>query len=195
MSDLHPARHRRSCNEPGHAHELTFTCYRRFRFLSAERACRWLGDAIHEARRTLDFAFWAFVFMPEHAHLIVCPQRPGYEMATILKAIKEPVGRHSVSYIAEHAPACSPDHATTRRADRTLVLAIRWRIRSEHLGTPDPDVDDRLHPHEPRPAWPCGEGQRLALVECGLVRGKSDVRPDSRSNSSRVGFRLKLSGP
>ena len=108
MSDLHPARHRRSCNEPGHAHELTFTCYRRFRFLSAERPCRWLGDAIHEARRSLDFAFWAFVFMPEHAHLIVCPRRPAYEMATILKAIKEPVGRQGVSYIAEHAPPGFP---------------------------------------------------------------------------------------
>jgi len=29
-------RHRCSFNEPGHAHELTFTCYRRFRCLSAE---------------------------------------------------------------------------------------------------------------------------------------------------------------
>ncbi len=121
MSDLHPARHRRSCNEPGHAHELTSTCYRRFRFLSAERTCRWLGDAIHEARRTLDFGFWAFVFMPEHAHLIVCPRRPVYGMATILKAIKEPVGRQGVSYIAEHAPAWLP-RITRQRGRRTERL-------------------------------------------------------------------------
>ena len=59
-------RHRRSFNEPGHAHELTFTCYRRFRFLAAERTRDWLARAIDEARAKLDFALWAFVFMPEH---------------------------------------------------------------------------------------------------------------------------------
>jgi putative transposase len=39
------------------------------------------------ARKTHDFALWAFVFMPEHVHLIVWPRRPTYEMANILKAI------------------------------------------------------------------------------------------------------------
>jgi putative transposase len=121
MSDPHPPAHRRSCNEPGHAHALTFTCYRRFRFLSAERTCQWLGEAIEEARRALDFALWAFVFMSEHAHLIVCPRRPGYDMATILKAIKEPVGRRAVSHIAEYAPAWLP-RITRKRGLRTERL-------------------------------------------------------------------------
>jgi putative transposase len=47
---------RRSFNEPGHAHELTFTCYRRFQFLAAERTCGWLAEAIESARAELDFA-------------------------------------------------------------------------------------------------------------------------------------------
>ena len=81
-------RHRRAFNEPGHAHELTFTCYRRFRFLSAQRTCDWLARAIDDARTKLDFALWAFVFMPEHVHLLVCPRQIEYQVAEILKAIK-----------------------------------------------------------------------------------------------------------
>lgn len=64
---------RRSFNEPGHAHELTFTCYRRLRFFSAERTCRWLAEAIAAARGGRDFDLWAFVLMPEHVHVIVRP--------------------------------------------------------------------------------------------------------------------------
>ncbi|MBI1313165.1 hypothetical protein GC176_17885 [bacterium] len=43
--------HRRNCNEPAHAHGLTFSCYQRFRFLQAERTCQWLPEAIDEARK------------------------------------------------------------------------------------------------------------------------------------------------
>jgi putative transposase len=64
-------RHRRSYNDPNHAHELTFTCYHRFRFLTSDRTCGWLAEAIQEARVKLDFALSAYVFMPEHVHLIV----------------------------------------------------------------------------------------------------------------------------
>src|SRR6266403_851024 len=41
---------RPTVNEPGHAHELTFCCFRRFAFLKAERVCEWLAEAINEAR-------------------------------------------------------------------------------------------------------------------------------------------------
>jgi putative transposase len=121
MREPHRAPHRRCCNEPGHAHELTFTCYRRFRFLSAERTCQWLSESIEEARRALNFALWAFVFMPEHAHLIVWPRRPVYETSAILKEIKEPVGRNAVSYLAEHAPEWLP-RITRQRGQRTERL-------------------------------------------------------------------------
>jgi putative transposase len=39
-------RHRRNCNEPGHAHGLTFSCYRGYQFLKAERTCVWLVESI-----------------------------------------------------------------------------------------------------------------------------------------------------
>lgn len=93
------AHRRRRFNEPGQAHELTFTCFRRYPFLKAERTCQWLAEAIEEARTQFDFALWAYVFMPEHVHLIVYPRQPDYDMARILKAIKEPVGKRAVRFL------------------------------------------------------------------------------------------------
>ncbi len=55
---------RLATDEAGHAHELTFSCFHSFPFLRAERTCQWLADAVNEARRELDFALWAYVFMP-----------------------------------------------------------------------------------------------------------------------------------
>ncbi|MBV8611320.1 MAG: hypothetical protein JO034_28150 [Singulisphaera sp.] len=98
------AHRRRHFDEPGQAHELTFTCYRRFRFLDAERTCTWLAQAIERARVRLDFDLWAYVFMPEHAHLILWPRRPDSRIAPILKAIKQPVGQRGVAYLEAHAP-------------------------------------------------------------------------------------------
>jgi putative transposase len=89
--------HRRNYNEPGDAHELTFSCYQGYKFLQAERTCEWLKEAIDAARVTLDFALWAYVVMPEHAHVIVWPRRPNYDVADIRKAIKEPVGRKGIN--------------------------------------------------------------------------------------------------
>ena len=124
MSRDPESRHRRAFNEPGHAHELTFTCYRRFRFLSAERTCDWLARAIDDARSKLDFALWAFVFMPEHVHLVVCPRRIEYKVADILKAIKEPVGRQAVEHVRLHAPEWLP-RITRRRGQR--VERLFWQ--------------------------------------------------------------------
>jgi putative transposase len=113
--------HRRSFDEPGHAHELTFSCYQRFSFLRAERTCRWLADAINQARASLDFALWAYVFMPEHVHLIIYPRQPAYQTAAIRKAIKEPVGRRAIRYLAETAPDWLP-RVTRKRGTRTERL-------------------------------------------------------------------------
>ena len=89
-------------NEPGHAHELTFSCFRGYAFLQAERTCQWLADAINEARQECDFSLWAYVFMPEHVHLLIRPNRKIYDISTVLKAIKQPVGIKAVKYLRKH---------------------------------------------------------------------------------------------
>src|SRR4051812_13024707 len=95
---------RPAINEANHAHEFTFCCFRRYAFLKAERTCVWLAEAIHEARTKWDFAVWAYVFMPEHVHLLVFPRRPDYDTRIILKTIKEPVGRKGVKHLRANSP-------------------------------------------------------------------------------------------
>lgn len=97
-------RHRRNFNEPGHAHELTFSCYRRYPFLKSERSCRWLAEAIDAARDKYPFDLWAYVFMPDHAHLIICPREPVYDIAEIRKAIKAPVGCRAIAFLEAESP-------------------------------------------------------------------------------------------
>ncbi len=113
--------HRRNYNEPGHAHELTFSCYKRFKFLQAERTCQWLAESTEEARVDCTFDLWAYVFMPEHVHLIVRPREAKYDVADIWKAIKSPVGCKAIKHLLAVAPHWIP-RITRRRGKKTERL-------------------------------------------------------------------------
>ena len=91
-------------NEPGEAHELTFTCFHRFPLLSKERSCTWLVESIQRTRARYDFDVWAYVIMPEHVHLLINPRRIEYDISAILKAIKWPVAVQAKRYLELNAP-------------------------------------------------------------------------------------------
>jgi putative transposase len=97
-------RHRRNVNDPGDAHELTCSCYRGYKFFASDRVRAWLKEALDAARAELEFDLWAYVFMPEHVHLIVCPHRQEYDIGEIRQAIKEPVGRAAMKYLRRLRP-------------------------------------------------------------------------------------------
>ena len=105
-------------NDFGHAHELTFCCVSRHPFLGAERVCGWLADAVNAARVRYGFAVWAYVFMPDHAHLIVHPETAGYDIRHILKAVKEPVGRIAITHLRTNHPEWLP-RLTIRKGGRS----------------------------------------------------------------------------
>jgi putative transposase len=90
---------RKSFNIYGHAHELTFSCYHRYPFFKANRCCRWLAEAIDIARHRQNFSLWAFVFMPDHIHLIILPRADHYDMGRILENIKRPVGVKAIRHL------------------------------------------------------------------------------------------------
>ncbi|UCD52288.1 MAG: transposase [Phycisphaerales bacterium] len=100
-------RYRKLCrrwNAPGHAHALTFSCYRQTPLLLEARFCGYLIDAIEAARSRHAFDLWAYVFMPEHVHLVLCPKRDDYSIARILQSIKQPVARKAIALLREHRP-------------------------------------------------------------------------------------------
>jgi putative transposase len=101
-------RHRRNYNETGHAHELTFSCYHGYAFLKAERTCKWLADSINVARIELQFDLWSFVFMPDHAHLVICPRQHFYNVAAIRSPIKHPTSKVALAWLRANAPHWLP---------------------------------------------------------------------------------------
>mgnify|MGYP002623844553 CR=1 FL=1 len=115
-------RHRRSFHEFGDAHEVTFSCYRRFPFFRAERTCEWLKQAIDSARVSESFALWAYVFMPDHIHLLILPVSGDADMARILKSIKSPVGRRALRYVRTHSPEWLPRLSRTRGQKREYLF-------------------------------------------------------------------------
>jgi putative transposase len=104
----------RAYNEPGHAHELTFSCFQRFAFLSKDRTCQWLADAIRHATIELNYSLWAYVFMPDHVHLIVYPQQNVYDDAKLLSRVKEPVSRKAIQFLKSEAPDWLPHIAVQK---------------------------------------------------------------------------------
>ncbi len=95
----------RSHSTPGHAHELTFSCFHKLPLLNRDRTRRWFLEALDAARLRRNLALWAYVIMPEHVHVIVWPREPVYEVRLIRTALKIPVQRKALAFLRSHAPA------------------------------------------------------------------------------------------
>ena len=67
-------------NIPGHAHFLTFSCYRRIDLLTNDTWRQWLAESIRGKCDEHKIALWAYVFMPEHVHLLLKPLREIYDL-------------------------------------------------------------------------------------------------------------------
>jgi putative transposase len=99
MSELNHRKTRRVYNPPGEAHELTFSCFKRRKFLSKDRTREYFVRAVQMARHTHHFHLWAYVIMPEHVHMIVFPPDEKYDMSAIQKSIKQSVAGKAISFL------------------------------------------------------------------------------------------------
>ncbi len=118
--------HRKTCkryNDPGHAHALTFSCFRRQPFLSKDRIRAWLAEAVDRARERHRFHVWAYVIIPEHAHLLVWPAEPAYDVSDILNSVKQSVAKRALAYVRRAAPAFLP-----RMEDRQPSGTVHYRF-------------------------------------------------------------------
>jgi putative transposase len=98
-------------------HELTFSCFHGFPFLRSELTCGWLARAVDNARDELGFELWAYVFMPNHVHMILHPGPEQCPIAKLLKAIKAPVGSRAIAYLEEFSPEWLP-RISRKRGDQ-----------------------------------------------------------------------------
>ena len=96
--------HRRFYNDSGHVHFLTFSCYHKHHLLTSDRVRTWLAQSIDSARAKHGFSLWAYVFMPNHVHLIIRPNRDDYSISKMLRDIKEPTSQTYMAYLRKNAP-------------------------------------------------------------------------------------------
>jgi putative transposase len=93
-----------SYNEPGHAHELTFSCFHGLQLLSKDRTRQWFISAMRCARRDLKLDLWAYVIMPEHVHVLLWPRESTYEIRKVRTALKAPVTHRALRFLRSTAP-------------------------------------------------------------------------------------------
>jgi len=110
---------RRSWNEPGHGHFLTYSCYRRLPLLIADQTRRWVIDAMAALRQKQSIALFAYVIMPEHVHVLLMPNESMYDMARILAALKAPVARRAKQHLTD-----------SDRHDWLAKLTVRYPSRT-----------------------------------------------------------------
>ena len=84
-----------------------------------DRTRRWLIEAIQAARVRENFDLWAYVIMPEHAHLLIYPRERGSNISRILWRIKRPVGQRAVSHLARVDPEWLAKHLVRTRSGGT----------------------------------------------------------------------------
>jgi len=71
-------------------HELTFSCYRRKPLLTNDLWRSMLAESISKSTERHRYDLVAFVFMPEHIHLLVLPQDVNCRISRLLFAMKRP---------------------------------------------------------------------------------------------------------
>src|SRR4051812_24467197 len=98
------SKRRRRFDEESTPRELTFSCYRGYRFLSRSRTRTWFIEALEAARQKWEVDIWAWVLMPEHVHLVLMPREPIVPIGSFQGEIKERVARKAIGWLEAHAP-------------------------------------------------------------------------------------------
>ena len=83
----------RHYHEPGHLHEFTFSCYQLLPLLTNDDWRRKLSRYIDAANECCRWQLVAFVFMPEHVHLLTDPLDDEPDIGAYLQVVKEPFSK------------------------------------------------------------------------------------------------------
>ena len=104
MPDAAPHRKTlRHFDEPGHFHELTFSCYRRLPLLTNDVWRTMLSEEIDAGLARSNFHLAGFVYMPEHVHLLLYAGLVEAQISSVLKSVKQPFSRRVKALLEESA--------------------------------------------------------------------------------------------
>ena len=149
--------------------QLTFSCFRQFRFLERDRTRRWFVEALEEARLERPVELWAYVIMPEHVHLVIVPSSG----AGLSKMIQHVKGRFSWLYSRKNGAHGklwqSRYYETVVRDEASLLRRIQYvegdPVRAGIVSRPEEypfssaaggrdDLDRYLSPGAAAEVWP-----------------------------------------
>lgn len=86
-------------------HELTFSCYQRKQLLKDDSRLGMWSEAVSRATERHQFELIAFVWMPEHVHMLVLPRSPTCRISSLLSAMKRPFSFRVKQQLQESNPA------------------------------------------------------------------------------------------
>ena len=92
----------KDCHEPGHLHEFTFSTYQQKPLLTNDNWREKLAHSIDAADQKWRFQLVAFVFMPEHLHLLTYPLDEEPEFGKYLASIKQPFSKQIKAILTEN---------------------------------------------------------------------------------------------
>jgi REP element-mobilizing transposase RayT len=144
----------------GRPPQLTFSCYRRMKLLTNNAWRAMLSQSIDEACQAVGCRLAAFVYMPEHVHLLVWGIQRKEQVSELLSRVKQPVrtmlpkdlkaatGRRTPKRRdRETAPNVSGDPRRTKAGsgDPRRTSGGGWEARAERL-VPRRTLADRFSP-------------------------------------------------
>ena len=98
------SKRRKRFNDDRMPRELTFSCYNRLQLLARDRSRDWFISALEKARTRWPVDLWAYVLMPEHVHLLVCPREPKLDLGRFVGFIKERTTRPAIDWLTVNTP-------------------------------------------------------------------------------------------
>jgi REP element-mobilizing transposase RayT len=129
-------------HQAGDCHELTFSCYQRLPLLTNDCWRQDLAESIDKGLRAHGLNLSAFVYMPEHVHLLVWPKDPACAaISAFLKTLKQSCStkvKHRLKVTSrQHGQNTLPqcDHGQTALARATHPPPESWRMDSSANGT------------------------------------------------------------
>ena len=104
----------RHYNTSGHAHELTFSCYRMSDYFNDPVACKIFIPILNESRKLYNLSLWAYVLMPNHVHLLIWPKDTKYDITKMYSGIKSVFSKRYRKYLSEN---------NKKKHDRFLIMS------------------------------------------------------------------------
>jgi putative transposase len=176
------------CYGHGYLHFITFSCYRRLRFLGTAGRRDLFLRLLEQTRRGYSFVVVGYVVMPEHVHLLISEPEQG-DPGTVVQVIKQRFARALLRELRKSSARqqqlwCDPggeDHIWQARFYDFVVYTRKKKFEKLHYMHQNPVK--RLLVMDPQ-QWPWSSYRDYLLDQPGPVLVNEPLRAEMRTKES-----------